>query len=201
MVTVFSEYENTLSQKKAVESKVVSLIRGTGVDPSNRYSPLARLGGNALSILLRSVPVAGPVLDKEKTDEALVGIIEGGAEGIARMRSLAAEWLHTELSSEEQDLYLQAHESLGRDLATGIRAICGTKPLLLILDTYEIVDNADPFLRLLIKQAGPDVIWVISGRRNLAESVRIGRKAMLGYSGEFGSAQIRTMPVSEFSVV
>ncbi len=196
----FNEYENTQSKRQEVESKVSKLIRGTGVDPQNRYAPLAKLGATLLGTLVRMMPVVGGQLDKEQTDAALTTMIAGGATGLALTRELAADWMNENLSPDERDLYQQPHEQLSRDLAKGIRAVTRQKPLLFVLDTYEIVDQADIFLRLIIKQAGANVIWVIAGRQNLADSQRIGRKSVIGYIAEFGTQVVRSIPMSEFSL-
>ncbi|MCY1082258.1 hypothetical protein [Archangium lansingense] len=60
-------------------------------------------------------------------------------------------------------------QALGKDL----RVAAADWPILVALDTYEIVDVVDPFLREVIKAAGPRVAWVIVGRRDLYETYEL----------------------------
>jgi tetratricopeptide (TPR) repeat protein len=53
--------------------------------------------------------------------------------------------------------------------------------VVVLLDTYELVELADRWLRETIKAAGSRVVWVIAGRSNLADS----RKNYVGYKSEF----------------
>ena len=72
-------------------------------------------------------------------------------------------------------------------MGQGLREIAKRKRLLLVLDTYEIVDVADIWLRLVMKAAGPRLIWILSGRNDLARSRPFGKSYLLGYESEFGT--------------
>ncbi|HYN88000.1 MAG TPA: tetratricopeptide repeat protein, partial [Ardenticatenaceae bacterium] len=73
-------------------------------------------------------------------------------------------------------------------------------PILLTLDTYEIVDHVDLWVRLVIRRAGPRVVWVLAGRNNLADSRKYGAGYFTGYRAEFPGERLRVFPLSEFSV-
>ena len=74
------------------------------------------------------------------------------------------------------------------------------KAYCLTLDTYEIADRADMWLRVVIKRAGPNVVWVVAGRDNLAESRKYGQGYQPGYGADFTSDRLRVFSMNEFSV-
>jgi tetratricopeptide (TPR) repeat protein len=78
-----------------------------------------------------------------------------------------------------------ALHGLARALADGLKRVAARKPLLIVLDTYEIVDRADVWLREVMRAAGPRVVWVISGRDDLTRSRQFGDEYFKGYSEEF----------------
>jgi tetratricopeptide (TPR) repeat protein len=89
---------------------------------------------------------------------------------------------------------------LAEALGHGLQAISAQKPLVLLLDTYEIVDRleCDRVLRMVIKAAGRRVVWAIAGRANLADSYRLSQDYFRGYRDEF-SENLYVYPMSEFS--
>jgi tetratricopeptide (TPR) repeat protein len=89
---------------------------------------------------------------------------------------------------------------LAEALGHGLQAISAQKPLVLLLDTYEIVDRleCDRVLRMVIKAAGRQVVWAIAGRANLADSYRLSQDYFRGYRDEF-SENLYVYPMSEFS--
>src|SRR5262249_1130846 len=54
-----------------------------------------------------------------------------------------------------------------------------------ILDTYEIIDRVDFWIRLVIRASGPRVIWIICGRDNLTRSRQFGEEYFKGYADEW----------------
>jgi tetratricopeptide (TPR) repeat protein len=54
-----------------------------------------------------------------------------------------------------------------RALGDTLRAASADRPIVMTLDTYEIVDELDPYVRMIIKAAGRSVGWIIAGRRDL----------------------------------
>jgi len=72
---------------------------------------------------------------------------------------------------------------LARAVGEGFRRVSRERPLVLLLDTYEIVATADSWLRMTIHAAGARVVWIIAGRDNLAASRPTDR--FVGYSAEF----------------
>jgi tetratricopeptide (TPR) repeat protein len=178
----FGAYQKTLEQRKQAEQEVArALDRETS---ESRHAALRDLGAAALAKLVRAaLPVVGQT-GENLTQALLAEGIQLGAEGAARLRSQAEEFLRARLKPELYEIYRQPHERLARALGDGLRRVSHERPLLLFMDTYEIVAlAADTWLREVVKSAGPGVVWVISGRDNLAPS-RAGDR-YVGYSAEF----------------
>jgi hypothetical protein len=91
---------------------------------------------------------------------------KGGAEKLAQMKAL----LRDRLSNTQYELWLRPDEQIARPLGRGLASLAKKKPLILSLDTYEIVDQADFWLREVINIAGPRLVWVIAGRKSLVQS-------------------------------
>jgi tetratricopeptide (TPR) repeat protein len=109
----------------------------------------------------------------------------GGDAERQRLRTLATERLQAQLEPVEFEMFRAPRERLAAALAEGLRAIAAERPLLLFLDTYEIVDRADPWLRVAVRQAGPRVLWVIAGRDDLRRRRRFGDEYVQGYAEDF----------------
>ena len=101
------------------------------------------------------------------------------------MRALAETRLRARLDSKQYQLFLEPHEQLARALGEGLKQLAKGKWLLVVLDTYEIVDRADRWVRVLMHTAGPRVVWVVSGRTNLRDSRQFGDEYFKGYADEF----------------
>jgi tetratricopeptide (TPR) repeat protein len=179
----FDDYQEAVERSQQAEQQVSQeLERETG---GGRYAELRDLGATALAKFVRlSQPEIG------KTGEALtrsllsVGI-QAGAEQAARLSQRADEFLRARLDADHYDAFRRPNETLARALAQGLERVSRRrgKPLVMLLDTYEIVDRVDPWLREVIKHAGPRVIWIIAGRHNLVDSRHTDR--FVGYSAEF----------------
>jgi tetratricopeptide (TPR) repeat protein/GTPase SAR1 family protein len=109
----------------------------------------------------------------------------GGDAERQRLRALATDRLRVQLDPAEFDMFCAPRERLATALAEGLRAVTAERPLLLFLDTYEIVDRADPWLRVAIRQSGPRVLWVIAGRDDLRRRRRFGDEYVQGYAEDF----------------
>jgi tetratricopeptide (TPR) repeat protein len=180
----FGDYQEAVERRRQAEQQVnQELERETG---GGRYAELRDLGATALAKVVRlSQPQIGDTGEAVTRSLLSVGI-QTGAEQAARLRQRADEFLRARLDSEQYDAFRRPHETLARALAQGLERVSRRrrgKPLVMLLDTYEIVDRVDPWLREVIKHAGPRVIWVIAGRHNLVDSRPTDK--FVGYSAEF----------------
>ncbi|MGQ9627250.1 MAG: hypothetical protein ACUVV0_10160, partial [Anaerolineae bacterium] len=189
----FEEEKKRSAEAKAKVEKAVSSLP----EESDRYAPLRWLMAEGIVGLFRYGVPGGTLLPLEKVVAALDVVLKSGTENIAHLRGLAEEWLRSRLEPEEYDLIVLPYEALARAFAEGVRAVANGKPLIIFMDSYEVVDRVDPLLRYLIQLCGPRVIWVLSGRDNLAESRYYEGGYFLGYQGEAPSERLRTFPLSQ----
>jgi tetratricopeptide (TPR) repeat protein len=68
------------------------------------------------------------------------------------------------LKPEEVRALRDAEFDLAAAFAGALRAASGRRPLVLFLDTYEIVQGTSAWLRRVMAESGPRVAWVLSGR-------------------------------------
>ncbi|HET6978883.1 MAG TPA: AAA family ATPase [Pyrinomonadaceae bacterium] len=70
----------------------------------------------------------------------------------------------------EIELLLDSNNYIARALGEAFRQVSAKRHLLVTFDTYEIIDELDPLVRVLIKKAGARVAWVIVGRHDLFDT-------------------------------
>ncbi|NEP20459.1 MAG: hypothetical protein F6J97_26860, partial [Leptolyngbya sp. SIO4C1] len=133
-----------------------------------------------------------------ETTERLAKVgITLGAEGLSQINRLVIK----ALTAEEQEIYARPQEQLAVALGQGLAAAAKQRPLVLVLDTYEIVDQTlcDYALRQVIQASGGQTIWVIAGRANLADSEQRGQIYFRGYRQDF-SDQVYPVQLREFGL-
>lgn len=89
------------------------------------------------------------------------------------------------LSQSSSTFYLNPSEQFARALGKGFQRIATDKPLIVVLDTYEIVDTADRYVRLIMHGAGVRLLWVIAGRNDLVNDRIYGSSYFKGYPDDF----------------
>jgi tetratricopeptide (TPR) repeat protein len=199
----FKAYQDALKDRAQAERQVAEALDKEMQE--GQYAGLRDLGAAGLAKLVRrgSQGFVGDA-GEEKLRAGLADVIQGGAEGLYDLRTRAQQFLHTraQLKDALYDLYLHPHEQLARALGDSLESltrprILGSRPLVLVLDTYEIVAATEPILREVIRTAGPRVLWIIAGRDDLAAS----RPPVqyIGYSAEF-SPQPTTWDIQELSI-
>jgi hypothetical protein len=197
----FTEYEKAITTRLKAEKKVSDALEKV-TERGERFKVLRELGGKGIAWLLRSgvttngVPIPIPV---EPTEKLFTAIIGQGAESLEYARETATIFLKTALEAREFDLFTLPNEKLAHSLAVGIRQSASQRPLVLFFDTYEIPDKVDVWVREVIKRSGSNLLWVISGRDNLADSRKFGIQYLSGYRSDFSSDRLRVLALSEFS--
>jgi tetratricopeptide (TPR) repeat protein len=178
----FKAYQKVIEQRQKAEQEVVKALGRE--EKQDQYTAIRDLGASGLAKLVRlALPGVGPT-GEELVRVLLAAGIQLGAEQAAQARKQADQFLKAHLTSDLYHIYLQPHEQLGRALGTGFRHVSLDRPLVLVLDTYEIVSaTSDICLRQVIKAAEPRVVWVIAGRDDLATSRP--RHRYVGYRAEF----------------
>ncbi|MFN7760099.1 MAG: tetratricopeptide repeat protein [Pseudanabaena sp.] len=188
---IFEKYRQVEKTLKQIEEKVdkeLQARQGEGAE----YAPILKKGLSWSLGALRKLPYVETILGAGdgKVDEA---IADGAVSALVGL-------MKKKLSLEERRIFATPHRQLAEALGHGLQAISAQKPLVLLLDTYEIVDRleCDRVLRMVIKAAGRRVVWAIAGRANLADSYRLSQDYFRGYRDEF-SENLYVYPMSEFS--
>jgi tetratricopeptide (TPR) repeat protein len=134
-----------------------------------------RMGGQADSgqpdtAVGRSARMVGSVLQAGE----VVGVPPGLGEAM-QVAGMAADtasvlwkggesWLRARLDPEDYQLYAHPQEVLASAFAKGLAAAAARGPIVLLLDTCEVVAAVGPWLRAVIRESGPRVAWVLCGR-------------------------------------
>jgi len=178
----FRRYQKLLKERSTVEKKAAEILTGGDQDELTQT-----LRGATTTLLAKAIRMKVPIGDTgEQVARAFLDAgVEVTAAGAAALRQQIENRLQARLKPEQYQLYLAPHTQLANALAEGLRQIAARKPLILFLDTYEIVDRTDPWLRDVIKAAGARLVWVISGRHNLEKSGQFGNGYFRGYSEDF----------------
>jgi len=178
----FERYQEALAGRKQAEREAAAVLAVR--DERDEFAPLRDASATALAKVIRlGVPIGegGEQVAKHFLDAG----IRVGAEKAAILLAKVETRLRAKLNPEQFEMFLNPHEQLALALADGLKRVADERPLLVVLDTYEIVDRADRWLRLVIKAAGPHLLWVIAGRHDLMRDRIFGNDYFKGYPNYF----------------
>jgi hypothetical protein len=179
----FEAYQRAVTLRAEADKKAAAALEPSG--ERDEFAELRRAGAGTIAKILRTgLPVIGETGEKV-TQAFLDAGIKVGAERAVQLRAALETRLRARLNPEQYALFLNPNEQLARALAQGLKRVAKRKPLLLFLDTYEIVDRADLWLREVMRAAGPRLVWIIGGRDDLARSRQLGGEYFKGYAEEF----------------
>ncbi len=183
----FTAYHETQQRRASAEHTAHQVLDSATERPELRE--LRSAGATALAKILRvGSSLAGLPIGNSGEQLAkafLEAGIQIGAEAAVGLRQRLADLLRARMGADTYDLFVNPLEHLAHALADGLRRIAGRGALLVVLDTYEVVDAVDPWLRLVIRDSGPHVLWVLSGRNDLVNSRRYGDTYFKGYAEEW----------------
>jgi tetratricopeptide (TPR) repeat protein len=175
-------YNDAIRKRHEAEREVANAL--ASIEDADQYAGLRGAGAAAIAKLIRmQVPIGetGENLAKQFLDMG----IKVAAEKAAGLRAMVENRIRARLEPEQFEMFLSPHEQLALALADGLKQIAEEKPLLVFLDTYEIVDRADRWLRMVIRAAGPRLLWVIAGRNDLTKDREFGGEYFKGYANDF----------------
>jgi tetratricopeptide (TPR) repeat protein len=185
----FNKYQEAVKLRAEAEKKASEALSVTGERDS--LDELRGLGAGALAKLARQgFPLIGETGEKiaKVLSEQGIKVAEGQARIVINALSMR---LRARLKPEQFDIFLNPQERLARALADGLKKLTESgfvlsgKPLIITLDTYEIVDRADVWMRVVMRHAGPRVLWIVCGRNNLRDSRAFGAEYFKGYREEW----------------
>ena len=178
----FKDYQEVINNRAEIEKKVLEAL--TPVGDKDDFGELRSAGAAAIAKLLRfGLPIIGDA-GEALAREFLEAGIKTGAESAALLGAKLEQRIRSKLGSQ-YELFLNPNDQLARAFGRGLKNLSARKPLLLVLDTYEIVDRADFWLRTVMRTAGPRVVWILSGRNDLYKSRLFEDSDFKGYSDDF----------------
>ncbi|MFW6096685.1 MAG: tetratricopeptide repeat protein, partial [Chloroflexota bacterium] len=179
----FVAYRKAVKQQvEAAEEVQEALESDEGWD---ELSILRAIGLDALaSIISFRLPVIG-ASGQGLVEAFLEAGIQVGLEQAIRLRTTLDKHLRARLSDDHYEYLLNPHEQLARALGRGLNRVARRKRLIVVLDSYEIVDRVDLWMRVVIRSAGPRVMWIISDRNDLLNSRQFGDDYFKGYADDF----------------
>nr|MDQ2998903.1 hypothetical protein [Chloroflexota bacterium] len=147
-------------------------------DAEEKYKSLATFGGKAAQF------TSGGLLDDELAAER----IHAGARGLADLRA----FIRKKLDDDEWKLY-DDPDAVTEMFMEALNSIATPKqPLALLLDTYELADRFDTWLRKrALPQSNPRLIWALAGRE--------GQPFIRRYEDEFGATLIGRILLDTFA--
>ncbi len=161
----FREYNKAVKELEQDRKEAGGVIEALQKD--DRFAWLRRATSQEAIALVRTFV---PAVNAVPGIDTIAGAAQQGIEQGMRFGAEEAKHLHEKLRSrlghrldDCLDSSLKLGLSLGRDLARFARDF----PLLICLDTYEIVDEGDRLLRIVMGAAGVRVGWILAGRDNL----------------------------------
>jgi hypothetical protein len=163
-------YRDTIARRGAAQKKAA--------DAEEKYKSLASFGGKAAQL------ASGGLLDGELVAEG----IHAGARGLADLR----EFIRKKLDPDEWKLY-DDPDAVTEMFMDALNSIATPKqPLALLLDTYELADRFDSWLRKrALPQSNPRLIWALAGRE--------GQPFIRRYEDEFGATLIGRILLDTFA--
>ncbi|TVQ16943.1 MAG: tetratricopeptide repeat protein, partial [Leptolyngbya sp. DLM2.Bin15] len=191
----FGDYEKALKELNRTEEKVTEAMQGQ--PDTSLPDQVSKLGAKGMAYLIRMY-VGMATVPQEPLETTLDTTFKVSAEGLYQTR----QFVQRALTPQEYALYEQPNERLAEALGRGIARLSQRKPLVLLFDTYEIVDRpeCDYTLRRVIQTSGDQTLWAIGGRSNLSDSGQRGKVYFRGYKRDFTENQIYAKALSEFGL-
>ncbi len=178
----FVAYRKAVSKREEAAKKVAEAI--TADNDWDELAILRSLSVDALAKIVRTrLPMIGDT-GEDIVEAFLEAGITLGADQAAKLRRAIETQLRAHLKPDHYDYFLNPYEQLALALARGLNRVAKNQPMLVVLDSYEIVDRDDIWVRAVTRAAGPQVIWIISGRNDLVESRQFGSEYFKGYADD-----------------
>jgi tetratricopeptide (TPR) repeat protein len=189
----FGEYDKTHKAIREAEKQIDAALKKQ--DPVNPELSKKLIDGGSRAIAA-IVQQHLPIADAKQTQPHIAMGIEVTAELASQVRSFVAK----ALKPDQVELYEQPSQKLAKALGVGIAKLAARQPLVIFLDTYEIVDRpeCDAIVRVVMREAGARVVWVVTGRANLADSGQRGDRYVRGYSSEFKDDRLYAKSLAGF---
>jgi tetratricopeptide (TPR) repeat protein len=177
----FREYNDAATRVEAARKGIGKEIERLQQD--DRYAWLRKATSKEAVALLRTfVPAANAV----PGSDILAGIAEQGLD--QGMKFSADQIKHLvevlrEKLGHQLDDCLEPALKVGVGLGLDLARFSKDYPLLICFDTYELIDEGDSLLRIVMGTAGARVGWVIAGRDNLWAGLEQRKRSLIRVYG------------------
>ncbi|MEO1402067.1 MAG: hypothetical protein AAFV72_12585 [Cyanobacteria bacterium J06635_1] len=187
----FDDYGKQRKQLSDIEAKVDKALSGQPSDNA-MLNEVAKRGAQGIAFIIRRST------GLEAASKDIESVLKISAEALSQTR----QFVQRALETQEYDLYANPNERLAEALGKGLTKLTQQKPLVLLFDTYEIIDRpeCDYTLRHVMGHSGGRVLWVVSGRSNLADSGQLGGGYFRGYKRDFPEDRVYAKQLSEFGI-
>lgn len=160
----FKSYKKAYKELEDANNKVLGVLND--LQSEDKFAWLRSGIGDLTVILINHLwPDADVAIDEKNAkliSEAVGGGLKFGAEQLAVLRAKIKQKLGEQLSD-----YLEPQKKLALALGSDLQKLANKKKILIFFDTYEVIDDGDSYLKLLMMASGSQVGWVIAGRTNL----------------------------------
>lgn len=158
----FKEYKRSIVLTKDIEEKISNIARG--VQKILECNALWKIPRVRMLKLLQWFARSGFYeLDVEETARKMREYVGEGANVEIACISYLYEELSQKLGESFND-YLHVGQRIGTALGYDLRRFARERPLLILFDTYECIENGSHLLRSVMEAAGTRVGWLIAGR-------------------------------------
>lgn len=179
--SAFESYRRTLAHLPELQSQ--------GRDAAAEIDPDA--WGAALSEGLKTVGDAGSVLSGNPLPSS-------AGRGLARAaRTVRQKNKKGDLDPQAVQVALRPAAAMTREFANGLREMSRVRPVVMILDTYEIVASGGGWIRQLMRASGGRVLWVVAARLEPEEEAGSNGE-LASFRREIPEDRLRTIAMSRF---
>ena len=120
-------------------------------------------GSRALHVL-RAALAVGSVVGVGLLDEQIAELAKVGVDEVRTLLTQAQHRMRATLTAQERELISNPMPTRAAAFAEALRSAAAKRPLVVLMDTYEIVQQTGPWLRAVMARCGPRVGWVLAGR-------------------------------------
>ena len=161
----FADYQAAARRLNRTEKQVFESIEQEGW--GFNYGNLRALNVDEITALLRSgdQPVGADVYLSPH-----LKVAAGGTQALDLARRQAQEWFTStqQYEPEEEEVFLAPNNTFAETIGLGLAKVAQGKPLVVLMDSYQVLGTGDPWLRTIMAHAGPKVVWVIAGVEDLS---------------------------------
>jgi tetratricopeptide (TPR) repeat protein len=178
--------KNYLEVKQNIRNteREVSRILGSLLNRDD-YLVLRTVSVNDLADLVRlAVPLINNKNERIVASFSDLGI-DVSMEQAASLCSRINQYLQSNLLPEQYQIYVLPEEQLAEGLAKDLKEIADKSPIVIIMDQYDLVYQADYWLRLVQKMSAPQIVWVICSRQDLVRSFENESVRFRGYIEDY----------------